>query len=392
MKFRCSRAAIVDALVALTRIIPGKAVSPVLTGFMINARGETIVLQATDLDLGLTMVVPAQVEKEGSAVVTGRHLTDLVRRLPEGELTFQLLQKTQQVEILYGKDSVRINTFAPSDFPALPSVQARDSGKLGSADNPAGSIAMKGDSLKRILSKVLISAAPHEVRPNYAGVYIHLSSGRLNFVSTDTYRLARLTLPFTEEADDFAIFVPVRPLGEVSRLLEDDQQLEMLWDRTIISFQTESFTLTARLMDAQFPAYKRVIPEGRRLRIRVNRKLLSATLERASLFNEMPSQQAVLDLKVEGETLFITAESSKVGSLKEEIALDSVEGDESDGIFTTRYLLEPLKVMDRDVVTLCLNGARDPAVYVEDGDESYLHLILPVRRVENASEKGEKAS
>jgi DNA polymerase-3 subunit beta len=138
-------------------------------------------------------------------------------------------------------------------------------------------------------------------------------------------------------------------------------------------------------MDAQFPAYEKVIPREKRLRIRVDKELLNSTLERAALFNELPSQQAVVNLRVEAGVLFISAEAAQVGSIKEEIPLISSEGEETEALFTTRYLLDPLKIIDQEEVVLCLNGPKEPAVYLEDGEESYLHLVLPVRRLQDTS-------
>ncbi len=369
MKIRCSRTVLANALSALSRIIPTRAAHPILSGFMIFTKDDTLVLQATDLELSLTINIPVEVESEGCTVVTGRHLTELVRRLPDGDLTIQLLEDTQQLEILYGKATVHISTWAVADFPAIPSLPEQNK------------IAMEGARWKRILRKVTVAAASQEVRPNYAGVYIQFQFGQLKLVATDTYRLAFLSLPYQEEIPDFALFVPVRPLGEVSRLLDDDQQLEIFWDQATIGFQTKVFTMTARLMDAQFPNYEKVIPKEYRLRIGVDKELLISTLERAVLFNELPSQQAVVDLKIEEGILTISAEAAQVGSIREEIPLTSAEGESCEALFTTRYLLDPLKVIDQDKVSLCLNGSREAAVYLEDGDESYLHLILPVRRL-----------
>ncbi len=370
MKVRCSKSVLNNALSSLSRITPTRPVQPILGGFMIFTRDDTLVLQATDMELSLTMIIPAQVEIEGCIVVTGRYLMEIVRRLPDGDLTLQLDDINQQVEILYGgKASAHINTLAPSDFPSLPVAPSQNQ------------IVMDGNRWKNNLRKITFAASPQEIRPNYAGVYMEFKSGYLKMVSTDTYRLALLTMPYEYEHSEITLFVPVRPLGEVIRLLEDDQQLEIIWDQTVINFQTKKFTLTARLMDAQFPAYERVIPKECRLRIKVNKELLNDTLERAVLFNELPSQQAVVDLKVDAGTLFISAQSSQMGSLNEEIILGCAEGEETQAAFTTRYLLDPLKVMEQEDVILCLNGPREPAVYLEEGDESYLHLVLPVRRL-----------
>ena len=372
MKIHCSKSALSSALSALSRIIPARAAHPILNGFMIFTRDDTLVVQATDLDLSLTMTIPAEVEIEGCTVVAGRHLTELVRRLPDGGLTVQLIDDTQQLEVLYKKASVRINTWVPAEFPSLPTPPTLNR------------VAIDGSLWKNILKKVAIAAAPQEVRPNYAGVYMQFQSGQMKLVATDTYRLAFLVIPYQGEISDCALFIPVRPLSEVSRLLGDDQQLQIFWDQSTICFQTETFTMTARLMDAQFPAYEKVIPKENRLRIRIDKELLNSTLERAALFNELPSQQAVVNLRVEAGVLFISAEAAQVGSIKEEIQLISSDGEETEALFTTRYLLDPLKVIDQEEVLLCLNGPRYPAVYLEDGDVSYLHLILPVRRIQDS--------
>ena len=315
MKIRCSKAILVNALSALSRIVPTHAAHPILSGFMIFTKDNTLVLQATDLELSLTVTVPAEVESEGCTVVTGRYLTELIRRLPDGDLTLQLTEDTQKLEIMYGKASVHISTWAVADFPALPSLPEQNK------------IIMEGARWKRIIRKISVAAASQEVRPNYSGVYIQFQSGQLKLVATDTYRLAFLSLPYQEDISDFTLFVPVRPLGEVSRMLDDDQQLEIFWDQATIGFQTKVFTITARLMDAQFPAYEKVIPKEIQQRISVNKELFNATLERAVLFNELPSQQAVVTLKIEEAILSISAEAAQVGSIKEEIPLTSSEGE-----------------------------------------------------------------
>jgi DNA polymerase-3 subunit beta len=369
MKFVCPKTSLGNALAALSRIIPTRPAHPILNCFMMFTKDNNLVLQATDLELGLTVTIPAEMSSEGCTVVAGRHLTDLVRRLPDCDLMIQIVEETGQLEILYGKSAAHISTLAPTDYPALPAMPAQNK------------IIIDGNIWKSVLKKILIAAAPQEVRPNYAGVYINLQSGSLKLVATDTYRLAYLTMPYQGDTPDFSLFVPVRPLNEVSRLLEDEQQLEISWDQSLIAFHTKTFTMTARLMDAQFPAYEKVIPKQFQLRVRVNKDFLNAALERAALFNETPSGQAVVDLKIEAGTLYISAESTQVGSIKEEIPLAGVDGVECGALFTTRYLLDPLKVIDHAEVTLCLNGPSEPAVYLDEEGEAYLHLILPVRRL-----------
>jgi DNA polymerase-3 subunit beta len=336
---------------------------------MIFTREDSLVLQATDLELSLTVIIPAQVEVEGCTVVTGKHLTELVRRLPDEDLTLQIVEETQQLEINYSKAAAHVNTWSAGDFPALQPAPTQNE------------IIMPGTKWKKIMRKISFAAASQEIRPNYAGVYVQFEPELLKAVATDTYRLALFYLPYRSEAVGTALFIPVRPLHEVSRLLGDEQQLSIKWDQAVIAFQTESFVLTARLMDAQFPAYERVIPKGFKTRLRIDKEQLSDCLERALLFIENPGQQAVVDFKVEADVLCLSAQAVQVGSLKEEIPLLGLDGEEEKRLtFTSRYLLEPLRAMDSSEVVLCLNGPGKPAVYLEEGEEYYLHLVLPVQR------------
>jgi len=332
-----------------------------------------LVMQSTDLELSLTVKIPVMVHEEGSTVVPTRYLLDLVRRLPDGEIDLSWNDLSNQLEINYNKASVKLNTWSPTDFP---SIHPRPRGN---------SLEFNGKRWKNIIKKVLFAAAPQEIRPNYAGVYFRLHDGQLSLVATDTYRIALLTLPYSTDLDETAFFVPTVAITEAGRLVEDQDRLEITWDLNLVSFQTERFTLTSRLIDAKFPYYEKVIPNSAELEMEIDREALEACLERASLFVAPPEHFAITELNVNDNALCISAQATQVGSLKEEISLEGPVEGECVVSFNTRFLLDPLKAMDQQKIKLCLNGPSGPIVYLEMGDASYLHLVLPVCR-ENAPE------
>lgn len=373
MKLYCRREELLQALSALSRVVPLRPSSPILSGCLFFTSDDMLVIQGTDLDLSLTLKVPAEILEEGSTVVPTRHFLDLLRRLPEGSIGMEWNEAVNRLEVFYKeRASVKLNTWPASDFP---SIHPRALGN---------SISFEGGLWRNLIKRVIFSAAPREIRPSYAGVYFEIRGDHLNLVSTDTYRLSLLRLPYTFDGDhgDSGLLIPSQAINETVRLVGDEERLEITWDRRVASFQTERFILTTRLIEAQFPAYEMVIPKAAEMDVYVDKESLESCLERAALFIAPNEHFAVTEMRVGNGLMSISAEASQVGSLYEELAVDGVGDRECVAFFNTRFLLEPLKAIDQQRVRLCLNGSGGPLLYLEDCEFSYLHLVLPVRRAE----------
>lgn len=370
MKAICERQELLQGLSALSRIVPARPSSPVLGGCLIFTGDEEIVLQGTDLDLSLTVKVPAEVRDHGSFVVPVRHFLDLVRRLPEGSVGMEWSGRGSRLEVRYREGaSVRLDVWEAEEFPEL-QPRALENG-----------MRLEGELWKGLIKRVAFSAAAREVRPNYAGVYLEAKEGELVLASTDTYRLSVLRMPYCfEEPAEGGILIPTHAISEAVRLVGDEEQLELSWDRRVVSFQGERFVLTTRLIDARFPAYESVIPESSELEVLVDKELLEPCLERASLFVEPNERFAVTEMRVGGGLMRISAEAAQVGSLYEEIPVECEGSGECLAYFNTRFLLEPLRAIEQQRIKVCLNGSGGPLVYQEDMGFSYLHLVLPVRK------------
>ncbi|NPV29385.1 MAG: DNA polymerase III subunit beta [Firmicutes bacterium] len=375
MKVCCSRNQLMTAAASLSRIVPSRPALPVLNGLLITGEADRLVLQGTDLELSLTITVPAKVEEPGQTVILARPFDTLIRRLPEGELVLTWNEITRQVEVSFAQGRASLETWPASDYPPLqPAPRGLDTGQQ--------ELVIEGARWKDIVRKVLFAAASQDVRPQFAGVYFEFKEDSLVVAATDTYRLALYRLPCTQGLSA-GLFIPVRALGELNRLLEDQDQLRVAWEQNLVSFQTARFCLTARLLESQFPAYERVIPGRDELRVEVERKALLYALERASLFAAPTDTFAVAEVTVEENSLRLAAQAAQVGSYLEEIPLAACSGaeyQEMRAFFNTHFLLEPLKVMDNQEISLGLNGSSGPAVYREEGEGSYLHLVLPVCR------------
>ena len=367
MKVICQKDELAAALTSLCRIIPNKTNLPILNGCLFEACDQTLTLKCTDLEITMEIMIPAQVEEDGSTVVLARYLADLVKRLPGEEVVLSWNEENNLLDINYGASSSKLHTWRAADFPP-------------SREKPAErKVYFQGGLWKRITRKVLSAAAQQEARINYAGVYVQFLEENIKLAATDAYRLAVIKIPNNSCIKDCDLFIPGNALIEVNRLAADGDELEIAWDEGLICFSSQNFVLTSRLINSQFPNYEKVIPEQPELTIEIDKNSLQTALERASLFISPDEHYAIASLQVDNDLLTVRAHAVDVGSLQEEIPLISPVGGKCRVEFNAKYLLEPIQVLDQERVTICFNGERGPAVYKEENeDESYIHLVSPV--------------
>lgn len=367
MKVICQKNELATALTSLCRIIPNRTNLPIINGCLCEAHDQTLTLQCTDLEITMKIIIPAQVEDEGSTVVFARYLSDLVKKLPGEEVVLSWNEEDSLLDINYGASSSKLHTWRAADFPP-------------SREKPTERIVyFQGGLWKRITRKVLSAAAQQEARINYAGVYVQFQEDSIRLAATDAYRLAVIKIPNNSCIKDCDLFIPGNALIEVNRLAADGDELEIAWDEGLICFTSQNFMLTSRLINSQFPNYEKVIPEQPELTIEVDKNSLQTALERASLFISPDEHYAIASLQIDNDLLTVKAQAVDVGSLKEEIALLSPVEGKCRVEFNAKYILEPIQVLDQEKVTICFNGERGPAVYREENeDESYLHLVSPV--------------
>jgi DNA polymerase-3 subunit beta len=366
----CSHSELSPTLSSLSRIVPSRTNLPVLTGCLLKAVDQNLVLECTDLELSLRITIPVQVNEEGTTVVLAKHFSDLVRRLPDDQISISWSDQNNLLEVQCGSLSSNIHTWNYEDFPLA-------------EEKPLDyKISVQASKWKRIINKMLIAAAQQNMRANYAGVYMRFDDDLIEFAATDAYRLAFIKIQNNTDLSDCDLFIPARALTELNRLIAVGDQLEISWNKGIIHFAANNFLLTSRLINAKFPNYKKVIPTEHELKIEIPREAMITTLERASIFVSENEYFAISSLQVEGDRLIIKADAVEVGSLEEIINLKEPVQNSCKAFFNARYLLDPLQVMEQDNVKLCLNGSNGPAVYIEAGEEEYyLHLVSPVCRV-----------
>jgi DNA polymerase III subunit beta len=356
----CERDALVAALAVVSRAVSTRGSVQVLSGVLVEAQNGLVQLAATDMELSLRTTFPAKVDGDGSLVVPGKLLTDLVRLLPDSEVTIEYRPEDGAAHIKSGSYSSRVNVFAAEDFPRLPSVDV----PLQAITSPA---------LLETIDRVSRAASRDESRPVLTGVLVRFEGKKLVMAATDSYRLSVKETEFETAGPELEAIIPARALQELVRLAAGTETVSLGVNENHVIFGTGSAWLTTRRIDGQFPNVKQLLPETFEVEVSLPRIELLDVVRRAGV---MAQRNAPLRLRFAEGELTISAQSQDVGETRESIPA-AYTGDPLEIGFNAEFLKEGLESVTTDEVTLKLINPLRPGLLTE-GD-TFWYLIMPIR-------------
>ncbi|MFQ5895190.1 MAG: DNA polymerase III subunit beta [Nitrospinota bacterium] len=353
------------ALQGMQGVVESKSSAmPILQNFLLDAREGEILLQGTDLDIGLKARYPARVEGEGAVTLPARKLFDIVREL-SGEEVRLVEEKGQWVKMESGRARFRFPGLPPEDFPPLPEPGGE------------GGVELERGLLLEMIRKTIFAVSADETRYTYNGVFLQGEGDLLRMVATDGHRLALIERPCPGLPEELGAIIHRKALGELTKLLsapgEGGVQLFLQENHAI--FALESITLSARLIEGQFPNYQQVIPRANEKRASLDRAPLVGALRRVSL---LASESRMVKFTFAPGTLSLSTEASEVGEAREELEAE-YEGEEVAIGFNARYCLDMLNAVEEERVRFDLKDPLSPALLLPVGAEGYTYVLMPMR-------------
>jgi DNA polymerase III subunit beta len=362
MKVVCQRDDLAQRLGVVARAVSTRANVQILSGVLLRAEAGRLNLAATDMELSLRSSLEAQVEGEGAAVVPGRLLVDLVRLLPENEVTIEHKAEENVVHVTCGPSSATLNTYAAEDFPRLPDLDA------------VGTFTVDRDSLLDTVSRVARSASRDESRPVLTGILVRFETGKLVMAATDSYRLSVKETPLEGEAPDLEAIIPARALGELARIAQGGDTIELGVHENQVVFATGDAWLTTRRIDGQFPNYKQLLPEGFEHEVTLPRGEILDVVRRVGV---MVQRTSPIQLRFAEGELTVFARTQDVGEAKESLPVQFA-GDPLEIGFNADFLREGIESIAADEIQLRLISPLRPAV-IQGGEDDPTYLIMPIR-------------
>jgi DNA polymerase-3 subunit beta len=369
LKLTCQPQSLSQALQTVSRAISVRSTLPILNNVLLETTSDGLALTATNLEIGIRKVVPAEVVEEGSTTAPARLLTDFVGTLSGDRLELSLDASTQTLGVRSGRFDTHIKCIESEEFPPGPSPDDGDRFRVSV------------EELLRAIEQTQMAASTDEARPVLTGELLHIDGPSLTLVATDGHRLAERKLkaadaPAELQAD---LIVPARALVELPRAFRgegSEVEVTVSAARNQIFFRAGSAEVTSRLIDGSFPNYAQVIPSKSSTQVMVPVSELSQTVRAVALFARDSAN--VIRFRATPGTLLLSATTNEVGDSKAELATE-VSGAEIQIAFNARYVLDALGVVGSEQVELRFDGPLSPGVLTSPGSDDYLYIIMPVR-------------
>lgn len=363
MKITTNHKNLSKALSVVERVVSRNPSLPILNNILIRTESGRLKLSATNLEIGINYLLGAKIEETGEIAVPARIFSDFISNLGEEKIT--LTTKNNILSINTEKYKTQILGFDPKDFPIIPKIKNEQFTTISAKVLRSG------------LSSVLDSVAISEARPELAGVYIKFSNSRLVMAATDSFRLTERIIE-SKQKDSTSCILPRATVLELIKVLGDfSEDISIKYGDNQISFYNEDLEIISRLIDGNYPDYKKVIPEKYLARLLVKKEDLEKNVRLAGIFS---SSIADIKLSCSDRSVIITAKNSDKGEIQ--VAVDALLKNEPFDISINHYyLLDGLKIIPTEHVVLEYTGQGSPLVIRPEYDNKDLtYLIMPLRR------------
>ena len=378
MKFTINRPAFISQLNNVLRAISSKTTIPILTGLKMVVDKERIVLTGSNSDITIESVLEASnsdydltVEDPGAIVLPARFFSEIVKKLPDKQVTIEVTNGFQ-ADITSGTAKFQINGQDAENFPHLPEVETDKT------------ITLPNDVLKEVIRQTVIAVSKQESRPILAGIHITLHDGLLTAVATDSHRLAqrKVALANVDNGIDFDVIIPGKSMNELSGMISDvDQDVQVQVTENQILFIFGNTHFYSRLLEGNYPETSQLIPDTADTTVELDAGTFLASIERASLLSHESRNDVVkLTLKPDENLVRISSDSPDIGTVEEEVATSSLDGNDLEISFNPNYMKDALRSFGQTTVKISFTSPLRPFTLVptEDG-ENFVHLITPVR-------------
>ena len=364
MKLTFERDELLYPLQMLRGVASEQDTSPMPSNVLIRAKGNTVECMATDMEIGIRRKVEGTVREEGTITVSAEKLGDIVEGWPTEKPIDMATTTDGRVEITCGNDLYKIIELADEEFPQFPSIDE-------------GALAIDGKTLRSVLHKTEFAASTEKARRTFLnGLYFNLFEDRTEVVGCDGKQLAVAHCePFGLSEDTDGFIVPLKAIKEIEQTFADSSEVRISRVADQILFADARATLTARLVDAEYPKYEKLFPESFQVRTVVKKESILHATRQMSAFSD-PKCPGVC-LEIDEQQIRISPRDPQPDERHETLAVESSTGSIRIG-FDARLLIETLTHIRTESLVLEFSGELDPVIVKPIDEEGHICLIMPM--------------
>jgi DNA polymerase-3 subunit beta len=372
MKVSVSQQQLAHGLGIVSRAVSSHSTLQVLSNILVATDEGRLRLSATNLELGISCWIGAQIEEEGAVTVPARTFNDLIGTMPSDGVKLALDERTQTLNVVCGSSITDIKGIDAQEFPPMPVPNLENGIELNVAD------------LKEMIQQVAFAASADDARPVLQGVSMTVEGSEITLAATDGFRIsmrrARLSSPV---AKPMSAIIPARALNELARVASDGKQTVHMVvpdGRGQVLFHLDDIELVSQLIDGNFPDYKAIMPQSFKTTTIISTAAFLKACKQAEIIAREGNNVVRLSITA-GEDgageVEISAQSEETGS--SEVQVDAtVTGTDLIVAFNVRYLRELLDVVKSASVALETNASNTPGMMRPVGNEDFKHVIMPM--------------
>lgn len=381
MKFTINRSKFTKSLTDVLRAISSRTTIPVLTGVKMTIDESGLMLSGSDSDISIEIFIPVsdednqlEVIKEGGIILPARIFNEIVRKLSDEKLTIEVGDNFQ-TSITSAHAAFNINSIDVDNYPNFPVI---DSNEV---------ITLPTTLFKQVIQHTVIATSTQESRPILTGVNITIENGQLKAVATDSHRLSQRIIPITvpESLKDksYKVIIPGKSLTELSKIIEDQDTIEMMVTQNQVLFKAENLYFYSRLLEGYYPDTNRLIPANSATELTINANDLLQATDRASLLSH-EGKNNVIKLSISDNHVELSGNSPEIGTVEEELEYIEAKGDSLVISFNPDYLKDALRTFGHQNVIIGFTAPIRPFTVIPADDnteisQSFIQLITPVR-------------
>lgn len=366
MKVECGKDKLKECVGQVGKIATKNLSLPILESILVEAKDKSLILRATNLDVGLEVKMSAKVEKAGIIALPADILNAFLSGLQDGQvIKMELINNN--LSLSTPRNSTVIKSFSVDDFPNIPKIEK---------DN---SISISANKLVSGIKSVLYSAALSDMKPEISSVYIYTDSDDIIFVATDSFRLAEKRIQNQQKDTKMSLIIPFKNANEIARIFEQsDDILDIYFNKNQISVVSPGVYFTSRVVGGIFPDYRQIIPKEKKTEVVVLKKDLIDSIKISNIFSDKLNQ---INIKISPEdSLFEISSKNQDRGESATMVPATIEGEAVDITINAKYILDCLQSILPDSIHLIFNGSNKPVVIKGIGEVSFLYLVMPMNQ------------
>ncbi len=363
MKLVFSKPDLLKSVNIVLKAVSARTTMPILECILIDASTNQIKFTANDMELGIETIAQGIIIQKGIIALDAKILSEIVRRLPDNDVIIET-DEDLVATITCEKARFQIPGKEGEEFARLPLIARNEC------------ISLSQFTLKEMIRQTIFSIAPNENNKLMTGELMELKNNTLKVVSLDGHRIAIRSLRMEGTYPDRKVIVPGKTLNEISKILsgEINDRVSIYFSENHILFEFDQTLVVSRLIEGEYFRVDQMLSSDYETKVIIHKREFLSCIDRATLLMKESEKKPVI-ISIEDGRMELGVDTS-MGSMKEDIDIVKSGKDIRIG-FNPRFLMDALKVIDDEEVTIYLVNPKAPC-FIKDEEENYIYLILPV--------------